>query len=116
MRLTPDCVYHHQGVSLGIVLTGHFHAIISQFSSSSIYLFQEELRVLHLNLFFLAPASSFPLPGSPDVSLHTQAVTWFLQFAFCSQYQLSCAKPSSRDYNNATDSSLKAPVLTRIRP
>ena len=32
------------------------------------------------------------------------------------QYQLNCAIPSSRNYHDATDSSLKAPVLTRIRP
>ncbi len=84
MRLTPSCVYHHQVVSLGIVLAGHFHEMFSRPSSSSIYPSQEELRVFLLHYFFLAPANSFPLPVSPDVSLHTQAVTWFLQFAFCS--------------------------------
>ena len=84
MRLTPSCVYHHQVVSLGIDLTGNFHEMISQPSSPSISLSQKELRVFLLHHFFLAPASSFPLPESPDVSLHTQAVTWFLQFVFCS--------------------------------
>ena len=82
--LTPGCVYHYQAVSLDIVLADHFHEMISQPSSPSIYPSQEELRVLHLHLFSMAPASSFPLPGSPVVSLHTQAVTWYLQFAFFS--------------------------------
>ena len=103
--LTPGCVYHYQAVSLDIVLADHFHEMISQPSSPSIYPSQEELRVLHLHLFSMAPASSFPLPGSPVVSLHTQAV----------QYQLNCAIPSSRDYHDATDSSLRIPVLIRIR-
>jgi len=61
--------------------------MISQPSSPSIYPSQEELRVLHLHLFPMAPASSFPLPGSPAVSLHTQAVTWYLQFAFFSDLE-----------------------------
>ena len=58
--------------------------MISQPSSPSIYLSQEELRVSHLHLFPMTPASSFPLPESPVLSLHTQAVTWYLQFAFFS--------------------------------
>lgn len=85
--LTPSCVYHYQAVSLGIVLADHFHEMISQPSSPSIYPSQEELRVLHLHLFSMAPASSFPLPESPVVSLHTQAVTWYLQFAFFSDLE-----------------------------
>jgi hypothetical protein len=58
--------------------------MISQPSSPSIYPSQEELRVLHLHLFPMAPASSFPLPESPVVSLHTQVIIWYLQFAFFS--------------------------------
>ena len=85
--LTPSCVYHLQAVSLGIFLTGYFHAVFRQPSSPSIYPSQEELRVLHLHLFPMAPASFFPLPGSPVVSLHTQAVTWYLQFAFFSDLE-----------------------------
>jgi len=61
--------------------------MISQPSSPSIYPSQEELRVLHLHLFSMAPASSFPFPESPVVSLHTQAVTWYLQFAFFSDLE-----------------------------
>jgi hypothetical protein len=61
--------------------------MISQPSSPSIYPSQEELRVLHLHPFSMAPASSFPLPGSPAVFLHTQAVTWYLQFAFFSDLE-----------------------------
>ena len=84
MRLTPCCAYHHQADSLGIVLADHFHEMVSQPSSPSIYPSQEELRVLHLHPFSVVPASSFPLPESPVISLHTQAVTWYLQFAFFS--------------------------------
>ena len=58
--------------------------MISQPSSPSIYPSQEELRVLHLHPFSVAPTSSFPLPGSPVISLHRQAVTWYLQFGFFS--------------------------------
>ena len=85
--LTPICAYHLQAVSLGIVLAGYFHTAFTQPSSPSIYPSQEEHRVLHLHLFSMAPASSFPLPGSPVVSLHTQAVTWYLQFAFFSNLE-----------------------------
>jgi hypothetical protein len=85
--LTPSCAYHLQAVTLGIFLAGYLHAVFTQPSSPSIYPSQEKLRVLHLHLFPMAPASSFPLPGSPAVSLHTQAVTWYLQFAFFSNLE-----------------------------
>ena len=84
MWLASSCVYHHQAVSLGIFLAGYLHAVFSQPSSPSIYPSQEELRVLQLHLFSVAPASFFLLPGSPHIYLHTQAVTWCLQFASCS--------------------------------
>ena len=73
--MTPSCVYHHQAVSLDVVLAGHSHEMVSQPSSPFIYPSQEELRVLHLHPSSVAHTSSFPLPGSPVISLHRQAVT-----------------------------------------
>ena len=70
-----------------IILAGYLHTAFTQPSSPSVYLSQGGLIVFHLYPFFLVPASSFPLPESPVVSLHTQAVTWYLQFAFFSDLE-----------------------------
>ena len=86
MRLAPICV-HQQAVLLSIILAGYLHTAFTQPSSPSIYLSQRGLIVFHLYHFFLVPASSFSLPESPVVSLHTQAVTWYLQFAFFSDLE-----------------------------
>ena len=75
---------HHQAVSLNIILAGYLHTAFTQLSSLSVYLSQRGLIVFHLYHFFLVPASSFPLPESTVVSLHTQVVIWYLQFAFFS--------------------------------
>ena len=78
MVLIPNCAYFLQAVSLNIILAGYLHTAFTQPSSPSIYLSQGGLIVSHLYPFLLAPASSFPLPESPVVSLHTQAVVWYL--------------------------------------
>ena len=82
--LTPICAYHFQAVSLNIILAGYLHTAFTQPSSPSIYLSQGGLIVFHLYHFFLVTASSFALSESPVVSLNTQVVIWYLQFAFFS--------------------------------
>jgi len=83
VRLAPICV-HQQAVSLNTILAGYLHTAFTQLSSLSVYLSQRGLIVFHLYHFFLVPASSFPLPESPVVSLHTQVIIWHSQFAFFS--------------------------------